>query len=110
MKKGGIEAGVEEIKRLIMEKGDKFRSRAVMVLALSIRQGTAEKKLEYAKEIMETLIEHYPENEFMNLFLAEIYIRLAVKHYDITNTLLPGDWGIEKMYKQVKSIDLNFYK
>ena len=109
MKKSGIEAGIEEIKRLIMEKGDKFRSRAVMILALSIRQGTAEKKLEYAKEIMETLIEYYPENEFMNLFLAEIYIRLALKHYYITNTLLPGDWGIEKMYKQVKSIDLDFY-
>ena len=62
------------------------------------------------KKDIKTLLEYYPENEFMNLFLAEIYIRLALKYYTTTNTLLPGDWGIEKMYKQVKNINLDFYK
>lgn len=110
MRNDGIDAGIAELKRLKEEKGEDFRARAVMILALSIRQGTAEKRLEYAQQILETLIEYYPENEYMHLFLAEVYIRLALKHYETSNALIPGDWGIEKMYHQIKNIDLDFYK
>ena len=109
MRDAGFEAGIDELKRLKIENGDDFRVRAVMILSLSLRQGTAERRLEYSKGILETLMEYYPENEFIHLFLAETYIRLALKHYVATNTLIPGDWGVEKMLNQLKNIDLDFY-
>ncbi len=109
MQKKGFDTGIDELKKMKEEEGDNFNTFGVLEFSLELIQGTSKKRLIYAKNILETLIEDYPEDENMNDFLAEVYFRLALEHYGKANKLAPNNWGIEKMYNQLKRVDINFY-
>ena len=110
MQKNGFDAGIEELKKLKKKEGENFNTFGPLAFSLEVMQGNAEKRLLYAKEILETVVEDYPEDVNVNDFIAEVYFRLALKHYGKTNNLDPNNWGLNKMYDQLSQVDLNFYK
>ena len=104
IKKKGIDAGIEYYRKMREElPADQFWANQLLILGHRILISEQKNRLDTALKIFKLAVEFYPDNAHVYDFLAEAYLKLALKNYRRAVELDPTIRGAKRIIKKIES-------
>jgi hypothetical protein len=109
LREEGLNEACKYLENTLENNIDQISSRSMMLLAYRMIQGGYDETLSASKKILELLSQYYQNDPILDIFLGEVYYRLALYHFNESVKIDSSIVGNQKMLNELKKANLNSY-